>query len=380
LEVCIGTRRAQLVVEDGRIFEVRLLPALAKRSLTAFLVRGKKLSTDRAVQFQRRARQKGICEAQALLEEPDIISPNVVRSAVCSRTRYLLQRLLSARLSSAELYVLDDAPSAAMLVSVPLVGVLFSQVRKAHSAKSSGKRDRARRGFQGMHLSRQFNLAFSINQLGLDLHERQLIDRVLIKPRPFDKVLKNSPLPEDDTVALLTALEAVGLLQVKAPGLCDLASSSWAEDYADTLERIELMEARLERENLFAIFGLHWTCYDAEIERAYREISRIFELTNQPLGLSKDERERVRQVRESLDVIYGKLSNSERRERYRRKLIGARTRKKAAKKLEALGSAAVRRKAMHSALDYYQRLLEIKPTHRGASRLLPVLIARTSRR
>jgi tetratricopeptide (TPR) repeat protein len=380
LEVRIGKRRAQLVVEDGRIFEVRLLPALAKRSLTSFLQRGGQLTAQKAAQFRRRAIQKGVSEAQALLEEPEFISSSVVRAAVCSRTRYLLRRLLDAKLSSAQYFALDDAPSAPMLVSVPLVAILFSHVRSSHSAKSSGRRDRARESFRGMHLSKRPNLAFSINQLGLKLHERQLIDRVLTKTRPFEKVLKNSPLAEDETVALLAALEAVGLLEVKAPGLCDLATSSWAEDYADTLERIELMEARLERENLFAIFGLHWTSYDADIARRYREMARLFEAANQPLGLSTEERKRVRSIKRRIDAIYERLSDSDSRERYRKKLIGSSTRAKAAKQLESLAEAALRRKAIHSALDYYQRLLEIHPTHKRASQLLPVLIARTTRR
>jgi tetratricopeptide (TPR) repeat protein len=378
LDVCIGKRRAQLVVEDGRIFEVRLLPALAKRSLTALLKRNGKLSAKKAEQIKRGAQQAGIGEAQALLDKPELVSPTVVRSAVCSRTRYLLRRLLTAKLSSAEWYPLDDASMTSMIVSVPLVGILFSHVRSEYSAKSSGKRDRARRGFEGMQLSRKPSFAFSVNQLGLELHERQLIDRVLSKSRRFDKVLKNSPLSEDDTVALLTALEAVGLLQINAPGLREVTRSTWVEDHTSTLERIDVMKARLERENLFAIFGLHWTSYDVEIERNYREISRAFEVTNQPLGLAGDERKRMRDVRESLEARYERLIDTDQRELYRQKLIGDRTRAKAAKTLEALGSAAVRRRELHSALDYYQRLLEIEPKHTDASRLLPVLLARTS--
>ncbi len=380
VEVRTGRRRAQLVIEDGQLFDIRLLPASPKRSLSAFLERADKLSADSAAQIRRRAKRDGVSEAKLLLHEPGLVSAGVVRSAMCSRTRYLMRRLLEAPLTHAEYYPLADTAEASMIVSVPLASVLFSHARAAHSAKYSGRRERARERFRHMRLSRRLCFAFSLNQFGLELHERQLVDRVLGEERAFEEVLASSPLPDDATIALLAALDAVGLLEVKLPGLSENASSSWAQDYAASHERIALLEDRLARENLFAILGLHWTSYDAEVARGYREMSSLFEAANQPIGLSESDRDRLDRVRARLDTIYNRLIDSEQRELYRRKLIGAATRTRTVKKLELLAAAALRKKKLDSALDYYRRLAEIAPQHERARKLLPVLIARTNRR
>ncbi|MFP4601171.1 MAG: hypothetical protein ACLFVJ_23180 [Persicimonas sp.] len=379
VEVRTDRQRAQLVIEDGQLFDIRLLPASPKRSLSAFLQRADKLTAEQAAQIRRRAERDGVSEAHLLLQEPGLVSAGVVRSALYSRTRYLMRRLLDAPLSHAEYNSLADT-AASMIVSVPLASILFSHARAAHSAKYSGKRQRARQRFRHMRLSRRACFAFSLNQFGLELHERQLIDRVLGEERAFEQVLARSPLPDDATIALLAALEAVGLLEVKPPGLSENASSSWAEDYAAAHERIELLEGRLDRENLFAVFGLHWTSYDAEIARGYREMSSIFEAANQPLGLSEAERDRVDRLQDRLDAIYERLIDPEQRELYRRKLISTANRARTIKKLELLAAAALRKKKLDSALDYYRRLVEIAPQHERARKLLPVLIARTNRR
>ncbi|MFW6057843.1 MAG: hypothetical protein ACOC9W_03200 [Persicimonas sp.] len=72
------------------------------------------------------------------------------------------------------------------------------------------------------------------------------------------------------------------------------------------------------------------------------------------------------------------MCEPERRSNYRRTVVVPTARRQTAAKLEALGDAALRRKSYESALDYYQRLLEISPDHSKAARLLPMLLMRTS--
>ncbi len=380
LDVRSGKHRAQLLVDDARLVEVRLLPCSTKRSLTAILERSGRLDGKQALRLRKFARRNQISEAQALLQTPNVLSPSEVRTSVRARMRHLIGRLMDASLNTASFFELDAIPDALRIASIPLAGVLFERMRARHTGSYKKPIDEAEAHFRGMELVRKSNLAFSINQLGLRLHERQLVDRVLTRRRSFEKVLFNSPLPKNDTIAILVGLEAVGLLDVTPIGLGGLDSASWSQEYELAVERLDWMEARLERETHFDILGVHWTTYDAEVDRAYDAVRGHFDTLNQPLGLKDADRKRVAHIRERLARIYAILSDPHRRRGYRQTLVPGSQRRRTAKKLQILGGAALRRKAFHSALDYYQRLLDLDPGNTMASRLLPTLLARTSLR
>ncbi len=409
LEMRAGKRAAKLVLQDGRIHHVQLLPFSEKRSLLAFLHRKGRLNAERAIRIRRHARDQGIIQARALLKTPEFVSKRDVLAGVRTVISRLMSKVFDAKLETADYYQLDALPPALQVTSVPLVRVVFSHVRAAHGGTYQAPRDRLVERLQDMHLSRNSSLlTIGFNDLGLKLHERPLFERVLDKPRAFDIVMRDSPLPRNDTLAILAGLEAVGFLEVRTPGLGATGSSSYtvsssslsssslsssslsssslasssssgrAGDLKTALARIDAMAARLERDNHFDIFGLHWTAYDAEIDRRYKELAKQFELLSQPLGMEPKDRKRLEKIRTRLKKIYAILCEPERRNNYRRTVVGPAARRKTATKLEALGDGAFRRKSFESALDYYQRLLELNPDHSKAARLLPMLLMRTS--
>lgn len=398
LEMRAGKRAAKLVLQDGRIHHVQLLPYSEKRSLLAFLHQKGRLNTDQAIRIRRHARSEGIIQARALLKTPEIVSKRDVLAGMRTVMGRLMSKVFDAKLETADYYQLDALPSALQLTSVPLAGVVFSHVRAAHSGTYQAPRDRLVERLRDMHLSRNSCFTIGINDLGLKLHERPLVERVLDKSRAFDIVMRDSPLPRNDTLGILAGLEAVGLLEVRTPGLGGVGSSSYtvsssslsssssstsssstrAGDLKAAIARIDAMAARLERDNHFDVFGLHWTAYDAEIDRRHKELSKQFKLLSQPLGMEPKDRKRLEKIRARLKKIYAILCEPERRSSYRRTVVVPAARRKTAAKLEALGDAALRRKSYESALDYYQRLLEINPDHSKAARLLPMLLMRTS--
>lgn len=380
LELRARRHSARLLIETGRVHRIELIPSMAKRSLLALMQRGGKLDENQVRRVRKYARAHGLSSAQALLQMPQVLPPDVVRSGVRSRVRYLLRRLLDANLASAEFRTRQTLPADTVPAGVPLVESLFAHTRAAHTGKQSGRRGRAEASFRGKQLARKTSFAFSVNQLGLDFHERQLVDNILEEARSFEQVLQRSPLPSADTVALLAGLEAVGLLDARPIGLSSPESSSWTQERDEALTRVALMEARLERESYFSIFGAHWATYDAEVERRFSTLHSRFKTLEQPLGLSSGDRRRITAVRERIEAIYRVLEDPAQRRRYRNTLVPASRRRRAARKLEQLGGAALRRGAFASALDYFQRLLELEPDHDKVSRVLPILIAKTSRR
>lgn len=380
LDLKTGKNRAQLLISCGELLEVRLLPCSVKRSLSAGLVKKGRLNPAEALSVRQYAQEQGISEASALLKAGHLLPAATVRSAARARRRYLLKRLMRANLAEASAYRLEAVPEGHRVAPIALVGILFRQIRAHYDAAPKQARVHAERRFAGMQIARKANFAFSINHLGLPLHERQLIDRVLTRERSYERVLHNSPLAEQATVAILVALEAVGLLQIKAPGLSSHGSSSWADDIILVAARIDAMELRLENENYFDLFGVHWSTYDTEVERAHRALGEHFGLLKQPLGLNSTQRGRLEAIRGELDKVYAILSDPTRRAEYRKTLISPANARRAARLLDGLGAAAFRKNAFHSALDYYQRVLVLEPNNAKVARLLPVLLARTTAR
>jgi hypothetical protein len=380
LELRAGKNRAQIVVSGGELHEVRLLPCSTKRSLTASLVKKGRLNPAQAASVREFARKRSVSEAQALLQAGNLLPAAEVRAAVRARMRHILNRLMEANLVEASAFRLDAVPAGLRVAPLSLVGILFGRVRAYYEGPHQKAREQAEQRLVGMQLIRKSNFAFSINHLNLPIHERQLIDRVLTRRRSYDGVLRNSPTSKNTTIAILAGLEAVGLLRVDPPGLSNYESSSWVDDYTMAVARIDSMEARLSRENHFDLFGLHWSTYDVEIERAYNELSSHFSLLHQPLGLTNSQRKRLEAIRAKLQKIYDILRDPKRRGRYRRTFVPPAHCRRAAQKFDGLGAAAFRKRAFHSALDYYQRVLSLEPNNSSASRLLPILLARTTSR
>lgn len=380
LDLRSGKNRAQLLISHGELLEVRLLPCSSKRSLVGGLVKKGRLNPAQAASVRQYAYQKGISEAGALLKAGNLLPATTIRAAARARGRHLLNRLMQANLAQASAYRMESVPRGLRVAPIPLVGILFQRVRSHYDSAHPSVRSKAEQRYIGMLIKRKPNFSFSINDLGLPIHERQLLDRVLTREREYDRVLHNSPTSRQATVAILVGLDAVGLLKVEPPGLSGHASSSWAEDMARAGARIDAMESRLKNESYFDLLGVHWSTYDTEVERAYRGLSAHFDLLEQPLGLDAAQRRRLEVIRGELDKIYAILSDPTRRARYRCTLVSPARSRRAARRLDGLGAAAFRKRLFHSALDYYQRLLALEPDNSSISRLLPVLLARTTSR
>jgi|GEM_PF-4789620 len=380
LDLQSGDNRAQLLISRGELLEIRLLPCSAKRSLSAGLVKQGRLNPAQAASVRQYAYEQGISEASALLKAGNLLPATTIRIAARARQRHLLERLMRANLAQASAYRLASLAAEHRVAPISLVGFLFERVRAHYDAGPEAALAKAEQRYIGMQIKLKANFAFSINHIGLPIHERQLLDRVLTRERDFDRVLHNSPTSRQASVAILAGLDAVGLLQVEGSGLSGQGSSSWAEDIALAGVRIDAMEMRLAHENYFDLFGLHWSTYDAEVERAYKALSTHFNLLKQPLGLDSSQRARLEVIRSELEKIHAILSDATRRAHYRRTLVSPANSRRTAQKLDGLGAAAFRKRAFHSALDYYQRLLELEPDNSKISRLLPVLLARTTSR
>lgn len=378
LKLSGGQQGAELLFNDGEIHELRLLPSSEKRSLLALLQDSGRLNAEQASRAKRLALAQDITETKALLQASDMITPGEVLSGVRTRIRHLTLRLIDAHPDSAAYFTLDELPASLQLVSVSAASLLFAHARAKYDKSSPESRKQSEGRLIGMLLSRKPNPTINVRRLNLQLHERLVLDQVLDKPRNCDAILSRSPLSREDTFSILTGLDAVGLLEITLPGLDESRSSSWVEDLDEAVERISEMEKRLEGENYFEIFKLHWATYDAEVERRYRELNEQFEILSQPMGLEPEQRKRLKQIRMGLKEIHAVLSDGRERQRHRRKFVPTEVQNKAAKKYETLGNDALHRKSYASALDHYQRLLELEPNNSRVSRLLPTLLMRAS--
>jgi hypothetical protein len=373
-----GQQGAEIVVSNGEIHDLRILPASDRRSLVTMLHEQGRISAEHLARVKRFVLEQNAPEAKALMHISGALTKEELVTAVRARIRHLTARLLGTRPERATYHRLDATSTTSAFGTVPAVGLLFTHLRAKYGEVAGPELKQLEQRMSGMLLFRAPGASFEIARQHLRPHERTLLDQALEKPRNFETVLRKSLLPRNETIAILIALEAMGLLETTAGGLSSESSSSWAEEISDAVERLEAMETKLDQDNPFDILGLHWATHDGEIDRRYRQLKEQFDTLSQPLGMEAEHRRRIRRIRERLSQVHAELGDAKRRQVHRRKLVSSAEQRKVARQFEALAQAAMQRNAFDAALDYYQRVLELDPNNLEAGRMLPNLLMRVT--
>ncbi|QDG53805.1 hypothetical protein FIV42_24590 [Persicimonas caeni] len=363
----------QLLIGRGKLYDVEFHPPRESKSLHAYLRSKELISEADANLLVRDAHARSVTEAQVLLSHPHILDRRQAASAVLSHVASVAGRLDGQSFDGGRYFELSSPYRGQTLAGVDLHRLVF--MRAKYRAKRNP--EQTKQALVIGELRRTDFASFSPDTLGLSLSERQLLDGLLDTPRRLDHILKACPLPPARAMATLAGFDAVGLLD---------RSSSKVKDTAGWARRTHLTESRIDAlydkthttDDPFAVLGLHWSCYDAEVERRYRYLRDLLSRTNLPTRLPPDKIKRVRQIRSRIDAAHKHLREPKTRKPCREKFAPASKRKDVRDALEKLAGDAMRQQKFVSALDFYQRLLELDPTHEHAGKMLPTLITRVN--
>lgn len=116
----------------------------------------------------------------------------------------------------------------------------------------------------------------------------------------------------------------------------------------------------------YAMLGLHWSAYPQLIEEAYLREKWNVELEHYPETTSETDLESRERVSEALDQAYDMLHHPTSRRAYRETLVDKMNLESAVRLYREKGDTALMRNDPEAARDFFQRVVELAPKHRGA--------------
>lgn len=367
--------KVQLLLSDAKLYDVEFSPTKARRSLRAYLQHKGLISDAQAVLLSGDAHARSVSESQVLLSNPHILPRSQAASAVLSYVALVAGRLETDQFGEGRYYELNSPYRGQTLVGVALHRLIYMRAKYRAQCAPEATKKRLSIG----DLRRVDFPKFGPKRLKLSLSERQLLDYLLDRPRSLNHLLRSSPLSAEKTLAVLAGFEAVGLL-VRAPESVN-DTAGWARRTLLSEDKISAIhDLTTGCEDPFVVLGLHWSCYDAEVERRYKYLRELVSGTNLPRGIAPSHIKQVREIRRRMAEAYERLRGPEGRRTCREAFAPASKRKAVLTMLEKLANGAMRAKKFASALDFYQRLLELAPNHEHAARMLPSLLTKASRR
>lgn len=365
LDIDMGERCAQIVLEDHNLLDVELYPTVAHERLEALLAAADKLSPDQIARARRHMERHGVAMAEALIDL-NIMSHSSIAVALKTRARFLLGRIWKARGGRAGLYLLDELPRRFLAPATPLAFHLFKRMRDNFSAREASWIEERTQFFRGHLITRTLQPDCDVEKLDLRPKEMRLYSRVLDTDRPLSEIVRISQMSEADVVALLEALRRLGLLDL-------LEANPWTRRRTEFVAQLTRMKVRLQTKNRFEMLGVHWTVYDEELERAYEQRLASLEGDSLPEGLDEDALALVEQLRESLSEAYDFLADAKRRASYRDEIVDDFDKKSALQMFEKQADTAKLRRDLGGAIDAYRRVLEIDRRHQRAKQDIAVL-------
>lgn len=376
LELEGPAHRAQLLVEDGRLYEVQLWPASVQKSLGGQIETCGRLDAATLEGLWQTTRRHHVTEAQALLRRPDKIDRASLLDAIRGHLASRLVGLDAQDYTSARYDEIDSPRAGQTTLGAALAGLVFAYVRGVYRRDTA----RAQQRLTGVRLRRVLWPSIEVEALDLSIAERHLLDCLLAAPHSVETILDASALSRSAALGSMAAFEALGLITRDAPASSPRDSADWAREHQLDSREIAQMHERVGlADNAFAKLGLHWTSYDAEIERRYGRLRATIDDVNLPMGIGPGDRRTVKQIRTALSRAHRQIAEPDTRRDHRLAKVDAQRLQTVAAELDVLAGRAARMRKLTSALDLYQRLLELDPHHERASKILPKLVAHAGR-
>lgn len=361
-QVRTSQRRWDMILKDGQLFEVIENPPRGDKSLAALLVRSGRI-TQKQLEAARERADRLETTLPESLRDLQALSYQKLILAMKSHVVILLRDVLKADAGKASWTPLEHLPRAYFHPPVVLIQRLFEHIYDRVSNFSDARLEMLRERMKGQRMQRKSDEAFPWGVLELEGRQKRLAMKVLEKSRSVDNVLRSSPLNESRTMGVMVALDRLGALNYHG---FDEATRTRER----TTEDIALLHAQATTDNLFEVLGLHWTTYPDEIEKSYRELNERIEKLEAIEGLNAEQRRKLDTVRKRIDDAYETLQDKRERKKYRKANHDDFEYKSAVQAYENQLEMLTLQHKGDEVGDRCERILELRPNHRKAKKLL----------
>jgi hypothetical protein len=366
LELMHGDEVAMLVVFDrGAIVDLRRVPEREEDTVEFLLNKARKITKDQVHEARERASLYGCSCADALIDL-GFLDYSDVRVALKTRLIYLLRQLWDAGYDALSLQRFNRLPRRYLSPPVPLVEQLFARIFSRHVSSHADKLELERQRFAGLYIARRDPPVVTAEQLGLDAKQSRFFSQGLVSHRPVGELLLISGMTHSETIAMLSTLDRLQMLDIKEINLATEARQRHEE-------QISLFLNKIGTGTHFDVLGVHWSTYDEELEEAYAELMERYSDDAFPAA-RRDILDKLKRARAGIRASYDAIRRRSDRRRYRLAVTDSYKVESSLEMYLRQGDAAKIRRDVDAAIDFYRRVLEINPAHKKASRDLEVLV------
>ncbi|MGM0556159.1 MAG: hypothetical protein ACQEVA_07255 [Myxococcota bacterium] len=364
LDVQSDDRRIQVLITKGQLRDIRRFPRAKTDRLEILLHKAGKLTEEEVETVRHHCDAHGGCAAEALLERA-IMSVAEISVAESTRLRFLLERVWNVTPTAVRTAKLNRLPRRCLAQARHALEFAFHLLRD-EALERDDLESRCREQLVDKTFRVSENPPFDLSLMSLSPKEKSTIDVLSRAPLRFDDAMRMSVLSKAETSALLVTLDDLGLLDTDTV-------RTWTRKQTRTMERITMMHSKLDRSTHFDILGVHWSAFGEEIEEAYEQL--IEQVSAEALDdeMPPEVSEKAAVVRMRLKEAHDVLSDSRRRTNYRGKVVDQFKLRTSLQMFEKQADTAKMRRDIEGAIDFYRRILELKPGHGDAKRDLEML-------
>ncbi|MEM1349799.1 MAG: hypothetical protein AAGI01_14655, partial [Myxococcota bacterium] len=284
---------------------------------------------------------------------------------------HLLQHVWKHPFDTATLTAFKRLPERFLAPPVPLGARCFERRFSSYYKRGSEASESIRANLLGFTIQRTEDSP-DPDVLGLDAKQARFYETSLRTPHSEAELCMSSGLSGANTLFMLATLRDLKFLDVQRI------------DHAETArrkrrERLEGLHARLDKDDAFKLFELHWSTYSEEIERTCPLVIAEYDDPKSFADLG-DVAQIVRELRDALHEAFRALRSSSKRAQLRRKLVDQATIENHVSMYQRQASSALLRHDLEGAIDINLRILELRPGEATARHDLERLFALREKR
>lgn len=356
-------RDAQLLFEEGFVFEVLTRPTREEERLGSMLRLGEQVSEAELEQARARADRDGTT-LQTTLQALGILEAEHVRQAATSRLSYLLHQLCDAEAGDVSLYQpsverVGTLPPADLRSHVAPEQIVFRRRFERFSQLEPDEWEGMIDIYGEMYPKRSDRADGRIERSFADDAHRRLGRDFIDGRHSFEQIITHSPLPPGETIAVVSALRSMKLVDFHTT----IGPGVQAERFQEIVETKYLS---VHKASYFEVLNIHWSSYDEVTDRAYEMLRERYDTDHLPSGLPTEIRQKAQEIAERIETAYEVLKYRETRHKYRQKIMPDYKLEHAIPLLLKKADLAEQRDQFDLAEDALRRVLEIEPEHRDA--------------
>lgn len=367
--------RHQLKFDGGFLVDIATMPRNADHELGPMLLMAKRIDKQQLAMAAAHADEYHVSVARALLDL-ELMSVEQLRHAVAGRLTFLLRDVLiidqgKAKVFAAEALTPGFLPLPPLRVHLSIERPIFVALYERLRQYNQKARD--------VRVQRDLDAYPEIEP-----HDMERVERAITEPehlsfvremltgrRRLREVFTESSLPGAETFALVFALHRMGLVSFDH----SLHHTVVRERYR---ENVTVKYLSVHKASYFEVLNVHWSSYDEVVRRAYDELIAQFDPSVVPESMEPEVIQRVREIRERVEVAYKQLAAREVRHSYRMRIMPEYKLSHAIPLFLKQCELAEKRGSKDEAMDSLRRALEIAPEHADAplwSQRLSALLA-----